>query len=117
MQMMQQQEKAQQEAQQKSAQEQQKNMMLQAVLEQPARARINTIKAVNPAKASQVESIIMRLVQTGQIRGKVNEEMLVGLLAQVNAESKKTETKISGLRRMSDGEESSSSGSDGDESD
>lgn len=46
-------------------------MMLQAVLEQPARARINTIKAVNPAKASQVESIIMRLVQTGQIRGKV----------------------------------------------
>ena len=53
------------------------------MLEQPARARINTIKAVNPAKAEQVEMIIMRMLQSGQIRGKVDEATLVRLLDQV----------------------------------
>jgi DNA-binding TFAR19-related protein (PDSD5 family) len=61
--------------------------MLGGVLLQDARTRLNTIAAVKPEKARMVESIILRMVQAGQIRGKIDEKTLVSLLEQVNAES------------------------------
>ena len=92
--------------------------MLAAVLEQPARARLNTIACVNPAKAQQVEMILMNMMQQGQLRGKVDEPTLVRLLEQVNAEfGEKKAPKITLARRRDSSDEESSDGSDPDDSD
>jgi DNA-binding TFAR19-related protein (PDSD5 family) len=41
------------------------------------------IALVSPERSRQTEEILLRLVQSGQIRGKVTEEQLIELLDQV----------------------------------
>lgn len=53
-------------------------------------ARISIVKA---DKARAVEDLLIRMVQTGQIRGKVSESQLIGLLEQIN-QQQRPETKI-----------------------
>lgn len=41
------------------------------------------IALVSPTRSSQIESILLRMAQTGQLRGRVGEEQLISLLEQV----------------------------------
>ena len=42
------------------------------------------IALVSPARSRQVEGILLRMAQTGQLRGRVSEEQLIGLLEQAS---------------------------------
>lgn len=41
------------------------------------------IALVSPARSNQIESILLRMAQTGQLKGRVGEEQLINLLEQV----------------------------------
>merc|ERR1719361_2230655 len=47
-----------------------KNGILSQVLDQEARARLNTIKLTKPEKGQQVEAMLCQMAQTGQLGGK-----------------------------------------------
>jgi hypothetical protein len=42
------------------------------------------ISLVSPERSKQIESILLRMAQTGQLRGKVTESQLIDLLEQVH---------------------------------
>ncbi|EIW66180.1 hypothetical protein M231_00864 [Tremella mesenterica] len=60
-----------------------KRGMIAAMLESEARERLSRIALTRPELAAQVEDLLIRMGQSGQIRGKVNDENLKGLLQQV----------------------------------
>ena len=41
------------------------------------------IALVSPQRSQQIESILLRMAQTGQLRGRVSEGQLIDLLEQV----------------------------------
>lgn len=41
------------------------------------------IALVSPERSRQIETILLRMAQSGQLRGRVGEEQLIGLLEQV----------------------------------
>lgn len=45
--------------------------------------QVSRIALVSPERSKQIESILLRMAQTGQLRGRVNEEQLINLLEQV----------------------------------
>lgn len=45
---------------------------------------VSRIALVSPERSRQIESIIVRMAQSGQLRGKVSEEQLIELLEQVS---------------------------------
>ena len=47
------------------------NSMLGQILDQSARARLNTIKTVNPQAAQKVEMMLMQMAKGGQVITKV----------------------------------------------
>jgi programmed cell death protein 5 len=53
-------------------------------------ARISIVK---PEKARAVEDLILRMAQSGQLGAKISEQRLIGLLEQLN-EQTKAETTI-----------------------
>jgi programmed cell death protein 5 len=55
----------------KRREEDMKNSVLSQILEQGARARLNSIALVKPDKAKSVEMMLIRMAQSGQISGKV----------------------------------------------
>jgi programmed cell death protein 5 len=82
------------------AQEEMKRTMIAAMLEPAARERckcysilykslsgayqiVSRISLTRPQLAQQVESLIVRMGQQGQVRGQVSDEALKGLLEQV----------------------------------
>lgn len=67
-------------------QEQMRREMIATVLESDARERLNRIALVNPKLSSQVESILVRMAQSGQLRGRVSEQQLIGLLDQADGQ-------------------------------
>ncbi|CAG7846460.1 SubName: Full=Uncharacterized protein {ECO:0000313/EMBL:CCA66918.1} [Serendipita indica DSM 11827] len=70
---------------QKAAQEEQaKRDMLATLLESDARERLNRIALVNPQLSNQVELILVRMFQSGQLRGRVSEKQLIDLLDQAD---------------------------------
>merc|ERR1739838_371719 len=72
-----QQEKAQERAKQM---EDMKNGILSQVLDQKARARLNTLMVAKPDKGRQVEAMLCQMAQTGQLGAKLGDEELKGLL-------------------------------------
>lgn len=44
---------------------------------------VSRIGLVSPERSRQIESILVRMAQTGQLRGKVSETQLIELLEQV----------------------------------
>ncbi|XP_076470920.1 programmed cell death protein 5-like [Babylonia areolata] len=82
-----------QEQQEKARQEQEfKETLLSQCLDQPARARLANIKAAKPEKAAMVENVIVRMAQTGQLAGKMNEQSLKGLLENISERTQKKTT-------------------------
>jgi len=60
------------------------------VLDQQARARLNTIMVAKPEKAQQLEQVICQMATSGQIGGKLSEHDLISLVERVNEQTKKT---------------------------
>lgn len=92
------------EAQQKRAEQEQqqtemKNSMLVQLLDQNARARLNTLKISKPEKAQMVEGMIIRMAQMGQIGGKLDDEQLKQLLESLNSQMPKSNSMIKFDRR------------------
>lgn len=86
-------------AEQRQAQEDMKNSLLSQILTQEARARLNTLKLSKPDKAEIAEMNILRMAQTGQIGGKVDDATLVQILEQINRQMPKSESMVKFDRR------------------
>lgn len=98
--------------QQKAMQERQeamndmKNSILSQVLDQSARARLNTIMLCKPEKAQQIENMICQMAKTGQIMSKLGENELIGLLEQIsNSMEKKSSVKFDRRRAALDSDD------------
>ncbi|KAI0373288.1 hypothetical protein BV20DRAFT_1119332 [Pilatotrama ljubarskyi] len=68
----------------REAEEQMRRDLLATILDTAARERLARIALVSPDRAQQIEAILLRMVQTGQLRGRVSEEQLIGLLDQID---------------------------------
>ena len=55
--------------------------------------QVSRIKLVKPEKARQVEDMVIRAAQTGQLGQKIDEDKLISLLEQIG-EKKAAPTKI-----------------------
>lgn len=62
-----------------------KNGILSQVLDQKARARLNTLMTAKPEKGRQMEAVICQMAQSGQIGGKLGEEELKNLLERFSS--------------------------------
>ncbi|KAG9318190.1 PDCD5-related protein [Chiua virens] len=78
---------------QKEAEETMRRDMLATVLDTAARERLSRIALVSPERSRQIEGILVRMAQSGQLRGKVSEEQLIELLEQMEEAQNKTGTK------------------------
>lgn len=97
-----------QQAEQQARMNDQKNGMLGALLDQEARARLNTVRSVKPKKAEMVEGIIINMARQGQLQGKISEPMLRNLLEQVSAKTEqKTKIVFNTRRAMMDSDSDS----------
>ncbi|TFK46001.1 DNA-binding TFAR19-related protein [Heliocybe sulcata] len=73
----------------KAAEEQMRRDLLATVLDSGARERLARIALVSEQRSRQVEAVLLRMAQTGQLRGRVTEEQLIDLLDQMeDAQSK-----------------------------
>ncbi|KAG8796060.1 hypothetical protein FRC17_008039 [Serendipita sp. 399] len=79
-------EEANAKAQQAAQEEQLRREMIATVLESDARERLNRIALVNPQLSTRVEQILVRMAQSGQLRGRVTEQQLIGLLDQADGQ-------------------------------
>merc|ERR1712198_80791 len=70
------------------------NGLLNQVLDQQARARLNTIMLAKPEKGKQMEAMICQMAATGQIGGKLSENELISLVERVNAQTTKKKSKV-----------------------
>ncbi|XP_037050955.1 programmed cell death protein 5 [Bradysia coprophila] len=80
-------------------QEDAKNSMLSQLLDQNARARLNTLKISKPEKAQMVEGMIIRMAQSGQIPGRLDDEQLIQLLESLNQQMPKSNSTVKFDRR------------------
>ncbi|KAF8916182.1 PDCD5-related protein [Mucidula mucida] len=71
------------EAAKRAQEEQMRRDMMATVLDPAARERLSRIALVSPERSKQIETILMRMVQSGQLRGRVSENQLIDLLDQV----------------------------------
>eukprot|EP00730_Choanoeca_flexa_P007208 TRINITY_DN12296_c0_g1_i1.p1 TRINITY_DN12296_c0_g1~~TRINITY_DN12296_c0_g1_i1.p1 ORF type:complete len:145 (+),score=35.01 TRINITY_DN12296_c0_g1_i1:30-437(+) len=78
-----------------------KESMLARILDQQARERLQSIRTVKPEHAALVEANLLRMAQSGQIRGKISEGEFKQFLAQVHQQTAK-KTKIKFARREMD---------------
>ncbi|KAJ3489935.1 hypothetical protein NLI96_g1790 [Meripilus lineatus] len=73
----------------RAAEDQMRRDLLATVLDSAARERLSRIALVSPERSRQIEAILLRMAQSGQLRGRVTEEQLIGLLEQAEeAQSK-----------------------------
>ncbi|KAJ3290622.1 hypothetical protein HDU79_003099 [Rhizoclosmatium sp. JEL0117] len=80
--------------------EEMRRSMLIQLLDNGARERLARISIVKQEKARAVEDLLIRMAQSGQLRGKVNENMLIDFLEQLNEQqAAKVESKIKITRR------------------
>ncbi|KAI0806932.1 DNA-binding TFAR19-related protein [Fomes fomentarius] len=68
----------------KAAEEQMRRDLLATILDSAARERLARIALVSPDRARQIEALLLRMAQTGQLRGRVSEEQLIELLDQID---------------------------------
>lgn len=77
----------------RGSEEQMKRDLLATVLDSSARERLARISLVRPALSGQIEQILLRMAQTGQLRGRVTEQQLIGLLEQAEESQAKNAPK------------------------
>jgi len=81
------------EQKQREANEEIRRDLLATVLDAGARERLARISLVSPERSKQIETILLRMAQTGQLRGKVTESQLIDLLEQAEEAHNKTNVK------------------------
>ena len=81
------------------AQEDAKNSILSQILDQSARARLNTLMLCKPEKGKMVESMLVRMAQMGQIGKKIGESDLITLLENMNSQMSKNKPTVKFDRR------------------
>ncbi|GAK67850.1 DNA-binding TFAR19-related protein [Moesziomyces antarcticus] len=84
---------------QAAQQEEMKRQMLSRILDTDARERLSRIGLVKPQKARQITDLLIRMAQQGQIRGRITEDQLIGLLDQVDQASSGDAGKITFTRK------------------
>jgi len=72
--------------------EMQKKAILRQILEPEARERLARLKLAHPEIAEAVENQLIILAQSGRIRQKISDEVLVSILRQIA--SRRRETRI-----------------------
>ncbi|XP_077258029.1 programmed cell death 5 [Temnothorax americanus] len=72
--------------------EEMKHVILTQVLDQSARARLNTLRLGKPEKGKMVEEMLLSMAQRGQLPGKLGEKELIDLLESVNQQTQKRTT-------------------------
>ncbi|KAG8747599.1 hypothetical protein FRC10_000141 [Ceratobasidium sp. 414] len=84
----------------RQSEDQMKRDLLATVLDSAARERLARISLVRPALSGQIEQILLRMAQTGQLRGRVTEQQLIGLLEQAeDSQAKNVPKKVVYQRR------------------
>ncbi|XP_013407455.1 programmed cell death protein 5-like [Lingula anatina] len=86
----------------KAKQADMRNSILSQVLDQQARARLNTIAVAKPDKAKKVEDMLIQMTQMGQIQTKLSEDQLKSLLERVSEQTQKTKVKFDRRRAALD---------------
>jgi len=76
----------------KAQEEQMRRDIMATVLDTGARERLSRIALVSPERSRQIESILLRMAQSGQLRGRVSEAQLIDLLEQMEEGQGKTAT-------------------------
>jgi len=99
------QEKAQQQQQKAEQMNDMKNSILSQVLDQKARARLNTIMIAKPDKGRQMEAVICQMAQSGQIGNKLGEEELKSLLERFTSGNTTGKVKFDRRRAALDSDE------------
>uniref|UniRef100_A0A224XWD0 Putative programmed cell death protein n=1 Tax=Panstrongylus lignarius TaxID=156445 RepID=A0A224XWD0_9HEMI len=90
----------------KRAAEDMKNNMLAQILDQDARARLNTIKVAKPDRGQMLEDMLIQMAQRGQIISKMSENELKGILERVSVQmQKKTVVKFDRRRTVLDSDD------------
>ncbi len=54
-----------------------------------ARERLNRVRMVKPETAEKIQFAIIQAVQAGQVKEKINESQLIGILKEVNQNQNK----------------------------
>jgi programmed cell death protein 5 len=67
----------------KAQEEQMRRDVMATVLDTGARERLSRIALVSPDRSRQIESILLRMAQSGQLKGRVSEGQLIELLEQM----------------------------------
>jgi len=80
-------EQQQQQQEQMKQQDEMRHSILTQVLDQQARARLNTIALAKPDKAKMMENALIQMARSGQLQGKIGEEQLKSLLERMNTET------------------------------
>ncbi|ESK94220.1 programmed cell death protein 5 [Moniliophthora roreri MCA 2997] len=83
------------EAKKAQDQEQMRRDLMATVLDTAARERLSRIALVSPERSRQIEGILLRMAQTGQLKGRVSENQLIELLEQMEEAQGQTTTKKS----------------------
>ncbi|GAA5877677.1 hypothetical protein JCM16303_000202 [Sporobolomyces ruberrimus] len=70
------------------AEDEQRRTVMRQILSNEARERLSRIGLVKPERARAIEQLLMRMAQSGQLRGRVSEDQLIDVLDQVEAMEK-----------------------------
>lgn len=84
---MQQVEQMKKQQEQQNAMEEKRKTIIRQILDPAAQERLQRIGIVKPDKQKAVEGLIIQLVQSGQIQGKVDENQLIQLLERVEEQT------------------------------
>lgn len=82
----------------RQSEEQMRRDLLSTVLEPTARERLSRIALVSPERSRQIEGILLRMAQSGQLRGRVNENQLIDLLEQAEEAQSKGSVKKGAIK-------------------
>ncbi|KAF7323112.1 NAD(P)-binding protein [Mycena chlorophos] len=83
------------EAAKRAQEEEMRRDVMATVLEAAARERLSRISLVSPERSKQIEALLLRMVQSGQLRGRVSENQLIDLLEQMEDAGEKSQPKKS----------------------
>lgn len=84
---------------QKEQQTLMKNSILAQLLDQNARARLNTLKISKPEKAEMVEQMIIQMAQSGRIGGKLDDQQFRQVLESLSDQMPRSTSKVNFDRR------------------
>ncbi|XP_049573910.1 programmed cell death protein 5 [Syngnathus scovelli] len=82
-----------------------RNSILSQILDQSARARLNSLALVKPEKARSVENYLIQMAQYGSLAGKISDSSLIEILEKVSKQTEKKTTVTFNRQRVMDSDE------------